>query len=472
MERKCNVSNRKPTSRVRSNRRRPGCIRLFVCPTTGGRLEISVSPRETVLGLKAALARKLRVVPTKITLIYKDKVLKDGCIQDHQIPDESHVTLLPHMESGLSLHHSDKSIMHALENLTETQVSDFLSGRSPLMLAIRMGENMVFVQLQLSMLQGQGQRIPQPGQNVNPISPAAAAMLSQKGLSPSAIAEATRCLSQRLHRLHEMNLNSSVRPSGNMPTSAAPRLSQSPTAAYPQNPPATAACQTLFQLPPRQPISNLTLNPSPSPPPSPGAIIDSMKHLGRGVYTGTFQGTLDPSLQDGNGQPRRSVSTILHILNDLLVAAPQCPTQSQGQVATNMQGSSKCHISVPLTPPSSPTVKVSPGHIPVDDTDNTLLRGKMQRIQLLLAERKEQRRTRREMCAPYTNPWSLHKIASANVSSSEFLESSSLAASSVCMAATTTNTKSTHDVADHEESSSDPSNSYCNSNIEQDSLAV
>lgn len=73
MERKLHVSGKKTVSRVRSNRRRPGCIRLFVCPTTGGCLEISVSPRETVLGLKAALARKLRVSPARLTLIYKDK---------------------------------------------------------------------------------------------------------------------------------------------------------------------------------------------------------------------------------------------------------------------------------------------------------------------------------------------------------------------------------------------------------------
>jgi hypothetical protein len=68
---------------------------------------------------------------------------------------------------------------------------------------------------------------------------------------------------------------------------------------------------------------------------SAGAVIESMKHHGKGVYTGTFSGTLNPALQDKNG-----ISTIIHILNDLLSASPQCsrneakiffePTQTTG----------------------------------------------------------------------------------------------------------------------------------------------
>ena len=51
-----------------------------------------------------------------------------------------------------------------------------------------------------------------------------------------------------------------------------------------------------------------------------GAIIESMHHHGRGVYSGTFSGTLNPALQDRNGQPKRDITTIIHILNDLLCA--------------------------------------------------------------------------------------------------------------------------------------------------------
>lgn len=59
-------------------------------------------------------------------------------------------------------------------------------------------------------------------------------------------------------------------------------------------------------------------------PTSSGAIIESMKHHGKGIYSGTFSGTLNPALQDNNGRPKRDISTIIHILNDLLSATPQC----------------------------------------------------------------------------------------------------------------------------------------------------
>ncbi|XP_053652916.2 midnolin homolog isoform X2 [Cherax quadricarinatus] len=54
-----------------------------------------------------------------------------------------------------------------------------------------------------------------------------------------------------------------------------------------------------------------------------GAIIESMHHHGKGVYSGTFSGTLNPALQDRQGRPKRDISTIIHILNDLLCATPQ-----------------------------------------------------------------------------------------------------------------------------------------------------
>lgn len=57
---------------------------------------------------------------------------------------------------------------------------------------------------------------------------------------------------------------------------------------------------------------------------SSGAVIESMKHHGKGIYSGTFSGTLNPALQDKNGRPKRDISTIIHILNDLLSATPNC----------------------------------------------------------------------------------------------------------------------------------------------------
>ncbi|CAL1529947.1 unnamed protein product [Lymnaea stagnalis] len=487
MEKKFHVSNRKAPSKVRSARRRPGCIRLFVCPTTGGRLEISVSPLETVVGLKVALARKLGISPSKISLIYKDKVIKGGCIHDHQIPDESHVTLLPNMESGLSPCQSDKSIIQALENLTETEVNDFLSGRSPLMLAVRMGDNMVFVQLQLSMLQGQ-RGSSQPCPTLSPMTTSASAVLSQTGLSASAIAEATRCLSQRIHHLQEINRTSITSPSS--PTSVPRSMSVPRSASLPQtvtdvsqSVPSQSVLKQPHRLPSLARVSDNPVvspppgqgdNPIPASPPSPsGAVIDNMKHLGRGVYTGTFQGILDPTLQDVYGQPRRSVNTILHILNDLLVAAPNSTPPNSTQVLNprKHQSPNPCP-NVLQTPSLSSTVKTSPGLN--ENPENIALRGKMQQIQMMLAHRKEQRRTRRETLAPYANVQSHQKLApSVTVSTSLFAPSSS-ASSSVCLAAATTasSESSASSVGVPSEGSSDTSGSYCKPTIEQDSLAV
>ena len=55
-----------------------------------------------------------------------------------------------------------------------------------------------------------------------------------------------------------------------------------------------------------------------------------MHFVFRGLYlqfhaSSTFHiaGTLNPALQDRFGRPKRDISTIIHILNDLLCATPQ-----------------------------------------------------------------------------------------------------------------------------------------------------
>lgn len=51
-----------------------------------------------------------------------------------------------------------------------------------------------------------------------------------------------------------------------------------------------------------------------------GTVIESMRN--HGIYSGTFSGTLNPALQDRYGRPKRDISTVIHILNDLLSATP------------------------------------------------------------------------------------------------------------------------------------------------------
>lgn len=89
---------------------------------------------------------------------------------------------------------------------------------------------------------------------------------------------------------------------------------------------------------------------------SSGAVIESMKHHGKGIYSGTFSGTLNPALQDKNGRPKRDISTIIHILNDLLSATPNCtkngtkiffePTQPSSSSAIQSNSSNTKYLKV------------------------------------------------------------------------------------------------------------------------------
>ena len=77
-------------------------------------------------------------------------------------------------------------------------------------------------------------------------------------------------------------------------------------------------------------------------------------------------GTLNPALQDRDGKPKRSISTIIHILNDLLGATPQYRAQmahkrshDKGHHHHKHNIVTKHKISAPLSPctaspPSSP----------------------------------------------------------------------------------------------------------------------
>lgn len=127
----------------------------------------------------------------------------------------------------------------------------------------------------------------------------------------------------------------------------------------------------------RAPPSNSVSNSSAaaSSPNSSGAVIESVKHHGKGIYSGTFSGTLNPALQDKYGRPKRDISTIIHILNDLLSASPQITKNSRARIyfdpysgtstsTTNTStnsSSSTLTASVPSLAPSERHIKVRLG---------------------------------------------------------------------------------------------------------------
>ncbi|KAK2156237.1 hypothetical protein LSH36_218g03060 [Paralvinella palmiformis] len=128
--------------------RRP--LNLQICPTTGGLFQVDISADHTVQCLKKQVSKKLGVPQDRISLLHKERLLKDGTLVDNEITDGSRITLLPNVETGLMSSPPELSVMQALESLSEGQVNDFLTGRSPLTLAMRLGNHMMFLQLQLS----------------------------------------------------------------------------------------------------------------------------------------------------------------------------------------------------------------------------------------------------------------------------------------------------------------------------------
>lgn len=66
----------------------------------------------------------------------------------HHLINRTNICFLFHLQSQ----RPENSVMQALESLNDTQVNDFLSGKSPLNLTMRLGDHMMLIQLQLSTL--------------------------------------------------------------------------------------------------------------------------------------------------------------------------------------------------------------------------------------------------------------------------------------------------------------------------------
>lgn len=57
-------------------------------------------------------------------------------------------------------------------------------------------------------------------------------------------------------------------------------------------------------------------------------------------FLSLYSGTLNPALQDRSGRPKRDISTIIHILNDLLCATPQYRRHSSSVNSQSLSASS------------------------------------------------------------------------------------------------------------------------------------
>ncbi|XP_063705972.1 LOW QUALITY PROTEIN: midnolin homolog [Culicoides brevitarsis] len=125
-------------------------INILISTTTGTQFDISCESLNTIEHLKKVISKKLKVNKDKISLLFKERELQDGTLKDNGIVEGSKVVLTPNVETGLLTQRAENTVMQALESLNDSQVNDFLSGKSPLNLSVRLGDHMMLIQLQLS----------------------------------------------------------------------------------------------------------------------------------------------------------------------------------------------------------------------------------------------------------------------------------------------------------------------------------
>ncbi|XP_044804521.1 midnolin isoform X4 [Bubalus bubalis] len=371
---------------------------LTIHSTTGTRYELSVPPDETVDGLRKRLSQRLKVPKERLALLHKDTRLSSGKLQEFGVGDGSKLTLVPTVEAGLMSQASrpEQSVMQALESLTETQVSDFLSGRSPLTLALRVGDHMMFVQLQLAAQHA-------PLQHRHVLAAAAAATRGDPSMTTTPVSSPCR------------------------PVSSAARVPPVPTSPTPASSPVTAGsfrshsasttCPEMDCSPAASTGASPT-SPTGSSPTSrsrkPGAVIESFVNHAPGVFSGTFSGTLHPNCQDSSGRPRRDIGTILQILNDLLSATRhyqgmppsltqlRCHAQCTPDLGPKTTSCEKLAAAAPASLSQARLCK-PPGDR-LRQTENRATRCKVERLQLLLQQKRLRRKARRDARGPYHWP--------------------------------------------------------------------
>uniref|UniRef100_A0A8C1Q3C1 Ubiquitin-like domain-containing protein n=1 Tax=Cyprinus carpio TaxID=7962 RepID=A0A8C1Q3C1_CYPCA len=356
-------------------------MNVSISSTTGTRFELSVPLDETVHGLKRRLSEKLRVPGERLLLLHRDTRLNSGKLLDFGVADGSRLTLVPTVEAGLMSQscRSEQSVLQALESLSDAQVSDFLSGRSPLTLALRVGDHMMFVQLQLAA---------QPSVSRGPAGPdqtPAGAVSSDSQQQELDVTKSHNAPpSSHVHHAHSTQ-------------SHAPALHSHPGSH-------TLPPQSPAHAPPCTQAEGSTQSPRQRC--KPGAVIESLVNHSPGVFSGTFSGTLHPNCQDSSGRPRRDVSTILQILNDLLSATRHC----QGSPPTLAH--LRCPPASPCSPPPSPTSDLQQPHTllrrpsgeRLRQTENKATRCKVEQLRLLLQQRRLRRKARRDTRGPYHWP--------------------------------------------------------------------
>ncbi|XP_022053290.1 midnolin-like [Acanthochromis polyacanthus] len=436
-------------------------IRLSVTSTTGSPVELTVPRGETVEGLRTRISHRLRLQTHRIALLHKDRHLTAGKLLDLGVTDGSRLTLVPVIEAGLmcSTARAERTMMDVLESLTEAQINDFLSGRSPLTISLGIGAHMMYVQLQLS-----AQDVKKLQQNMD--SKAQSSSEARTGLQTpcnvnhpgSASTDTTGSTTSSAAQTPSTAPDSSDSTAQFSPqrqrTSFHPAASATHSSTYVHSPLSQLHSQTAHTSPhapstpslpsgcphpssPREATAPVCLTgPSgsspgpPSPVPAstfterninassraemlkePGAVIESFVNHSPGVFSGTFSGTLPPCSQSGISHPRRGIAIILQILNDLLRAAyhhqgapaalPLHPRPASNPPVSPLptaEEQSRTRIRPPVTPRTEHLPKAPGDDISLlhsSTEENQTMHCKLEHLQLLMHQRRLRRRTRR-----------------------------------------------------------------------------
>lgn len=135
-------------------------------------------------------------------------------------------------------------------------------------------------------------------QLIEEIDTVAGGSTSETGDNPSTLAEASRNLTKTFEKLSKEVTNVQSGPSGSGVASTSTNTN--------------AASNQVARNSSIAKVSSI----------GSGTVIESIQRHGRNYYSGTFSGTLNPALQDCHGRPKSGISTVIHILNDLLSAKP------------------------------------------------------------------------------------------------------------------------------------------------------
>ncbi|XP_038126080.1 midnolin-B-like isoform X1 [Cyprinodon tularosa] len=406
-------------------------MRLTVTSTTGFPVELSVHRGETAEGLRRLISQKLRLQTDRIIVVHKDRHLTAGALVEQGVTDGSRLTLVPVIETGSANSTKERTVMNTLESLTESQINDFLSGRLPLTLSLGAGAHTMYVQLQMTQkvreLQGNMDSIVQPRCTRQPAemnnvdlhesSSDGSSMgfsCSKTSSPPLVSAHSTSLLQRSTHRPRTDFISSTNAAPGSCSSACTPCPLLNPTPSHSLPHAATPVCSSRpsgsepGRLSPA-PASTFVEGDVPGQLKSPGAVIDSVTSHSPGVFSGTFSGTLGPCRHGGISHPRRGIAIILQILNDLLRAAchhqgallpPLCHLCTASKLpGSHLTAEEPCKQT--NTPPISQSTERSAGDeshmLHTSEEENKTLHSKMERLQLVMHQRRRRREIRRRL---------------------------------------------------------------------------